>query len=147
MKLPVHVVISAAVSGGLYSVSGSREAAVSCFLCGVFIDLDHLVDYILVSDGKLSINDFFDWCHQVRWNKIYLFLHSYELFLAVSVYAFFSASPLWYGITLGTGFHLLADQLGNKRMERGYFMNKAFYFLIFRFRSGFLKEKLLGRAR
>ena len=47
-----------------------------------------------------------------------------------------AVSCLLSGVLLGTGLHLLMDQLGNKAL------NKWFYFMTFRYRSGFASGAL-----
>ena len=45
MKPPAHAAISLTIGGILWAITKSPYAMVAGFLTGVFIDLDHLVEY------------------------------------------------------------------------------------------------------
>lgn len=146
MRLQSHAALSAVLGGGLYAAGCPRTTVIAFFLSGVFIDLDHVPDYLLLSGERPSLRGFFKWHYTVKWTKLYLFLHSYELVLAVSVYAFFSGSALWSGLAAGAACHLLADQISNRHLPEGYSLKRGFYFFIFRYRVGFRKKKMLFRT-
>ena len=136
MKTTAHIYASAAAGGAAYALTGSPAMAVSCLLSGVLLDVDHLLDYWLLSDEPFTVKGFFSWCHEQRWKKIYLVLHSYELYLLLLLAASLFPGRVFAGVLLGTGLHLLMDQLGNKAL------NKWFYFMTFRYRSGFASGAL-----
>ena len=45
MKTLVHVSTSAMLSGTVYAATYSPDIAIACFLSGILLDLDHLLDY------------------------------------------------------------------------------------------------------
>ena len=137
MKAKAHVYASLAAGGAAYAATASPPVAISCLLSGIFLDVDHLLDFYLLSGERFTVKGFISWCDDVRWTRIYLFLHSYELYLLLALAARLLASEVLTGILLGAGLHLAMDQAGNVRL------NKWFYFLTFRYRSGFKKALLL----
>jgi len=142
MKTTAHVCASAAAGGAAYALTGSPAMAVSCLLSGVLLDVDHLLDFWLLAEEPFTFKGFFSWCHEQRWKKIYLVLHSYELYLLLLLAARLFPGRALAGVLLGAGLHLLMDQVGNKAL------NKWFYFMTFRYRSGFSSGALVtGRSR
>ncbi|HBA62058.1 MAG TPA: hypothetical protein DCZ92_14835 [Elusimicrobia bacterium] len=130
-----------AAGGAAYAATGSPAMSVSCLLSGVLLDVDHLLDFYLTTDEPFSYKVFRAWCHEVRWERIYLVLHSYELYLLLVLAAFVYRNEVLTGAALGMGLHLLMDQLGNTVLD------KRFYFFIFRYRSGFAKSALLAGGK
>ena len=125
MKTTVHIYASAAAGGAAYGLTGSAEMSASCLLSGIFLDVDHILDFCLLTDERFTIKGFLSWCHELRWTRIYLILHSYELYALLALAAFFFTSEALKEVLLGMGLHLLMDQAGNKGL------NKWFYFMAF----------------
>ena len=144
MKLQYHIAISAPVSLGLYLYFKSLAAAVGCFMAGVFVDLDHLPDYLVYCGFKLTgLKEFFQACHSIKLSKLYLVLHSYEI---IPILILIGHYTNWNNLTVGifTGFvlHLTLDQFSN-RMK--YACRPLFYFFTYRLIKGFRKELLVNR--
>ncbi len=139
MKTSAHILTSSVLSAGLYAYSHSLPEAASCFVSGVLIDLDHVLDHRLFSGEKFTITNFFSWHNDARWRKLSLVFHSYELYVILCGVAFFVDSALLRGLLWGAGLHLLLDQLANGRMYR---LSPWFYFLGFRIAAGFRREKM-----
>jgi hypothetical protein len=90
---------------------------------GVFIDLDHLFDYLIYSKFRFSVRDFFDTCYNYRLKKFYLILHSYE-FLLLSWLAYsLTKNEILLGISIGYTVHLVCDQFGNFTYPFSYFLS------------------------
>lgn len=141
MKASAHVYASAAAGGAACWLTGSAAAGAACLLGGVLLDLDHLPDFLLDSEEPFTVKNFLSWCYDLKWKKVYLLLHSYELYALLALSGFFFRSPAFYGFLLGMGLHLLMDQAGNR------FLNKWFYFFVFRYRSGFAFDALTRAGR
>jgi len=139
MKATSHIYASIAAGSAAYGLTRSPELSVSCVLSGILLDMDHVLDFYLLTDERFTLKSFFSWCYELRWTKIYLVLHSYELFLLLALAACLFPSQALAGVLLGMGLHLFMDQLGNKGL------NKWFYFMIFRYRSGFAHTALTRR--
>ncbi len=144
MKPSAHVAISASAAAAAYGMTGSGTIGFSLFLGGVFIDLDHVSDYVLMAREKFSISNFFAWFYEHKWTKIYLPLHSYELIAVLIAAAAWLGNDWLIGLSAGFAIHLISDQIGNRRQPYGTKMVPLFYFLSYRFTAGFLKANLLA---
>lgn len=111
-----------------------------CFLSGVLIDLDHLIDFYLFSGEKFSRERFFSRCLEGRRERISLLFHSYERFGLLCVVAWCVDSAVVRGLLWGTGLHVAFDQIGSGRKYR---LSPWFYFLVYRIAVGFRREKLV----
>jgi hypothetical protein len=47
MKIRTHLYTTTLLSGGLFAATRSSQIAVSCFLSGIFIDIDHVFDFLI----------------------------------------------------------------------------------------------------
>lgn len=142
MKTLVHVSTSAMLSGTVYAATYSPDIAIACFLSGILLDLDHLLDYFLLAREQYSLKNFRSWCDDARWERIILLLHSYEIYFVLCVITFHFQHELLIGLMLGTGLHLMLDELGNRFSQRDYMLSPWFYFLVYRISVGFHNEKL-----
>ena len=140
MKPSIHVCSSAVLGGILYTLTQSIPMAIATFVSGVFIDLDHVFDYLVFSKEKFSIKGFFSWCYGIRWERVALLFHSYELLLALSIITYFYPNNILIGVLLGSGLHLILDQIGNRIYG---FRFPMFYFLTYRCFVGFHRSQLL----
>ena len=133
MKLHNHILASTTVGGISYYIFGSWQISVTVFLSGIFIDLDHILDYFLYEKKiKLDIKDFFYKCEALILNKVYLLLHSYELIIILAILAYFTNDYIVLGLLVGFGTHIMLDLVANKVHFLGY----SFIFrLINRFNS------------
>jgi len=146
MKPSQHLAGSTVAAGALYAATGSPTAAASCLLSGVFIDLDHLVDFFLLAGERFSPRAFSEWCRRSAQAKFLLLLHSYELFALLVGWASLGADPVVWGAAAGVGVHLVMDQVGNRGIVPGFRLSGGFYFLVWRLLVGFRRERLLRPA-
>ena len=121
MKLHNHILASTTVGGISYYIFGSWQISVTVFLSGIFIDLDHILDYFLYEKKiKLDIKDFFYKCEALILNKVYLLLHSYELIIILAILAYFTNDYIVLGLLIGFGTHIMLDLVANKVHFLGY---------------------------
>ena len=117
-----HVVTSAVSAGIVSSVTQSIMAGLSCFVAGVLIDLDHLMDYYLFKGFTLSYREFSQAMYQVLLPRHILLLHSYELILLYWIWIILAGiGPVGWGVGVGLTVHLVMDQLFNKHSPGAYF--------------------------
>ena len=136
MKLTSHIVISFSVSAVLYLVFHSYLLALSSFIFGIFIDLDHFFDYFMECGFNLNIKNFFYIAEDYGFKKTFLFLHSWEIFLIFSAVVFVnSVNEILFGIFVSYAFHLIFDQFGNLSKPLSYSF-------IYRWKKDFLTEKI-----
>ena len=143
MKVQTHIYTSALLGGSLYATTQSTQIAVSCFLSGIFIDIDHVFDFLIFSGEKFSVKNMFSWCNELRWQKVTLFFHSYEIYIILSIILYYFPDYMFIGILLGSGLHLALDQIGQSCFKKKYKVSPWFYFLVFRLCAGFRKGKML----
>lgn len=138
MKLQAHIVVSFTVSAMLYMFFNSLAAAFISFLAGVFIDLDHWIDYFL-QHRNLNIKNFFNVCtHPSLLDKLYLLLHSFEFVIIFWLIIYkFEPGILWIAAAIGMTQHIIFDYLSNKAHTKSYF-----YFITVRFARRFRREHL-----
>ena len=117
-----HFIISAIISIILFAFTKNITASLICFSAGFLIDVDHILDYIIIYK-KFNLKKFF----RYNWHKdkIYVFLHSWEILIIVLLIFKFNI----YTIAFAIGFaqHLIIDLISypirNKPMA---------YFLVYR---------------
>jgi len=140
MKPEHHVTASALVSGILYAVTHDTRLAVSAAFSGVFLDLDHIPDYLVQHDGPKSISGFFQACNQNRIGKTYLVLHAWEwLVITGLTLALAGSSDISVGLFLGFLHHMLLDQIGNHPHPYGYWFS-------WRIARGFERDSVFPRC-
>lgn len=122
MTLKHHTAASVAISGALYAVSKSWELALTSLLSGIFIDLDHLYDYLREYGWPIDVPELFRVCHAKQFQYAVLLLHGWEWVALWSVLAAVcNWHPLQLGLLIGWGHHLLFDQFANGVSPWGYF--------------------------
>ena len=136
MKLPQHAAASAVISGALHLAFRSGELTLSSFAAGVFIDLDHVLDFFREHGVSADVPKFFHACHGRHFERAVLFLHAWELLPVLGVVAWQMGWNAWaLGALIGMGHHLMLDQFSNGVSPFGYS-------LIWRIRQGFLFEAI-----
>lgn len=118
-----HAAVSAVTGLTFFYLTKSAPGALVCFLSGVLIDLDHLLDFYL---GRKKIcrkfSEMEDFCLNEEGGKLYLILHSYELMIALWLMGIVFYLPLvWFGLAVGMSVHLLFDQFTNPTYPFAYF--------------------------
>ena len=133
---------SAAGGAVCYSVSRSASAGFLFFVVGVFMDMDHLLDYArLFSRRPFSRAVFRDMAaHMKSGQRIYLVLHAYEVIFLMWLFIATIFGPL-VGTVVGASmlFHLLMDQWTNRTTPFAYF-------LVYRISRRFQVEHIFPRS-
>jgi len=112
--------------------------SVICLLVGIFIDLDHLIDFWIHSKKFSFGEDFFDYFYKAEFRKIYVVFHSIELIPVIYILGnFLFEGIMTYAILLGFISHLFLDYIGNSK-------NPFSYFLFYRILVDFDAFKVLG---
>ena len=145
MKTTSHIVASAMAGAAAYKIAGSAETAAALFLGGVLIDLDHVLDYLILAKEKHTVRNFFSWFNDIRWKRIVVIFHAYELYAILLLLAFCFPDDILTGLATGIGLHLIMDQFGNTQPINGIRLSRRFYFLLFRYASDFDLQKMQAR--
>ncbi len=123
MRLQEHVAFSVPFAGGLYAATSSWQLAVAAFVSGIFVDLDHVFDYLVEYGFNLDLKNFLTSFPEGRYRRIYILLHGWEWVVCGAVVAWLSHWNPWaVGTVLGVGVHLILDQLTNKSKQWAYFL-------------------------
>ena len=121
MKLAHHAASSAAIAGILYLIFKSWSMSLSCFLSGIFIDLDHFYDYIREFGFPFKIKDFFKAAYDSEISQCILVLHSWELLFPLGMIAWLTNWNPWItGVLLGFSQHIILDMLYNNEGFQSY---------------------------
>lgn len=132
------------ISGGVLYYFNSWTAALASFLTGVFIDIDHILDYYVNYGINLDIRRFFDVCYSIGFRKLFLFLHSFELVAGLWFFVLLlNPGTIWTGAAIGITQHLFLDQLGNNRTG----CKKFRYFLLYRLRHSFSRSAVIENEK
>lgn len=132
-----HVLISAGLAAMLGYWFQSASAAAACFISGVFIDIDHHLDYYLARKKfPFRYQDLLHYSLRDRHGKMYLIFHSYELLGLFWVAVYFGhLGAMWIAAGLGVSVHILCDQLVNP-------LRPLAYFFFYRLRHGFNRTEI-----
>ncbi|MDP2654808.1 MAG: hypothetical protein Q8Q08_12380 [Candidatus Omnitrophota bacterium] len=137
MKPSHHVAISLAAGSLFGAATRSWDGALSCLLCGVFIDLDHILDFWFAKRKLVfTYGELWNFCAKEREGKLRLVLHSYEaLLLFWAVIVLQGLSLAWWGAAVGLTVHILCDAVTNP-------LRPFVYFFTYRWKHGFQKRYL-----
>lgn len=121
MRLQYHVAISTLIAGVLHLFFKSWAVTISCFMTGIFIDLDHFIDYFREKGWRLNIRDFFETCHTGQFERIMLLWHGWEWMALLGISAWLSHWNPWItGAFIGYGQHMIVDALSNSNTVKSY---------------------------
>ena len=123
MKPLGHAAITLTIGAILYNYSRSLEAFFALLVTGVFIDLDHYLDYVRERGIDFNFARVYKTCTSYRhFKKMALFMHSYEsVLLFWSLILIFDLNVIWKYAALGWTLHLVIDQITNSVFPFGYF--------------------------
>lgn len=131
MKLHYHAAFSVTISGILYVIFKSWGLTFGCLIAGIFIDLDHIYDYVREHGRPFHIKNFFHMNHTAQYNRIVLFWHGWEWVGIWGITAWISDwSPWITGGLVGFTLHIVLDAVQNGS-------NLQCYSLIWRWTRGF----------
>ncbi|MBN1793813.1 MAG: hypothetical protein JW844_02485 [Candidatus Omnitrophica bacterium] len=140
MKPMTHVILSTASSAILYGMVRSLEVALGCLLIGIFIDIDHFLDYFMTYRRFSTLRVMYRRLLENRLHKFYLILHSYEIifFLWFSV-LLWNRNEWIIGVAWGMTVHLLCDQIAMSKISA----SPAVYLLTYRMARNFRIPRML----
>lgn len=144
-----HIIVSLSLGAGMWAFSRSFFAGILCFLSGILVDVDHIIDYVANAGLKsLNLKDIYWTCanlpHQreeSKLKKVFLIFHAWEI-----------AILLWMGYLLSRNIYLLSIALGytsHLSMDNAahHTFHPLTYFITYRLRKGFKTIKLFKALR
>lgn len=121
MRFSYHIAVSVPFAGAIYAVSKSWEAAAASLVSGVFVDLDHLFDYMVEYGTKFDLKNFLSSFPEGRYKRIFIPLHAWEWLISGALVAWATGwNACVVGLLLGWGYHLILDQMFNGVSTWGY---------------------------
>ena len=141
MKLHHHTAFSVIISGMLYMIFKSWGLATACLISGIFIDLDHLIDYVRETGWPFKIKSFFQFCHKCQFRQIFLIWHGWEWVVLFGIAAWLTDWNPWItGTLIGLGLHIVLDTFYNGS-------NVLSYSLIWRWRKNFEFDRVFPKMK
>jgi len=142
MKIFPHTIVSTVSGISIFLITRSILLGIITFLSGIFIDIDHLLDYFFNEKKiKLNIKDFFYKCENLKLKKVTLIFHSYELLILLVLLLLTKYNVIVFGILLGFILHIFFDLIFNC----GNLMTYSFIYRVihkFEFKQIFNNKKI-----
>lgn len=121
MKIEHHITVSTIVSVILYMIYKSWGLSIASLLTGIFIDLDHIIDYLIAHGSRIHPREFLLYFYKEKHRKITLLFHAWEWLLCLSIMTVFTEFNPWIsGACVGYGHHIIADYIYSKTSFRSY---------------------------
>jgi len=128
MKPSRHVIVSLSAGLILWVFTKSIYAGVLCFLSGVLVDFDHIIEYIVHHGLKtITIKRVYQASIQtgegkgeLRFKKLYLIFHAHEIALLLIILTVFTRNVYLLAITIGYSTHLIMDCAANPLSIRSH---------------------------
>jgi hypothetical protein len=115
--------------------------SIAAFISGIFIDLDHLIDYVIEHGLHFNIKEFFPFFYEEKHSKITLLFHGWEFLIIFATVAWFTDfNPVVTGVLIGYGHHIILDYV----YSRTAFLS---YSLIWRWKIKFDSKRVFPRNR
>jgi hypothetical protein len=122
MTFKQHVTITSVLAIILTVLWRNYFGSLLFWLGGIFIDLDHYLDYIKETGStRVSFKKMEDMFLNIKEKKFYGVLHSYEvLVILFFVNFFYFEKGYLYGLLGGLSLHILLDVIFNPVKIKGY---------------------------
>ena len=125
-----HIIVSASLGAAVGFFTESLFAGLLCFLSGVLVDLDHVIEYIIHYGLKpLNYREFRLVCSKMPKQKeeggierLYLVFHTTEFIVLLWVAFAFSKNIYLFSIALGYTVHMIQDAVANGLKPSAYFI-------------------------
>jgi membrane-bound metal-dependent hydrolase YbcI (DUF457 family) len=136
MNLKKHVTITTVLSLLLGFFWKNYLGVVLFWLGGIFIDVDHYLDYIReTGDIRISLRRMEELFLNLKEKKFYGLFHSYELIIiGLFLNFFYIKNECLYGLLAGLASHITLDALFNP-------VRAKFYFFLYRLNHSFEIDK------
>jgi len=122
MKPIYHLAVSTVISGILYTVFRSWGLVIASFISGIFIDIDHIIDYFIMNGVHFRVKQFSAFFQKKKyWEiastywRINLIFHGWEWLVILSILAGITNwDPVVTGILIGFGHHIILDVFNSR---------------------------------
>lgn len=138
LDLSSHFLSTFVLAALIYLKTGNPSYAGILVLAGIFIDLDHCIDYFLFFKTNFNLRDFLN-CSYLKSGRVYIFLHSWEINFIIFIIALSIDSYSLFLLFVGFSSHLVIDNLQRK--------NVFCYLIIYRFLKKFNLSVIMPERR
>ena len=143
MRLPIHIIFTAPAAVSLYGMTGSWLGVIGIFISGIFIDIDHFLDYWYDRGMNLNIAKFFEYANTGASSRFFIISHSYELLpLLFMGTRLLSLHYLFVGLIAGMVIHLILDYINILVNFKYKWQSFIIFSFIFRALAGFRRDKI-----
>ena len=121
MKPSRHIIVSFSLGLVLWVFTKSIYAGILCFLSGVLVDFDHIVEYVVHHGLKtITIKRVYQASVQtgedkgkLKFKKLYLIFHAHEIAIFFIIAAVVTRNMYLSAIAIGYSVHLIMDCVAN----------------------------------
>lgn len=128
------------IAGILYFIFRSWKPAVASLISGIFVDLDHIIDYWIEYGLRFDLKQLFNYFDEKNFGnrkKLFFIFHAWEWLIIIAAAAWLTDWNLWVtGLLVGYGQHIILDEIYNSSQYRlrPYVLG---YFLLWRWKKRF----------
>ena len=141
MKPINHIAVSTLISVILYAIFKSWALTISSFISGVFVDLDHIIDYWREYGISFDVKKFLYVHDKKQYRKSHMILHGWEWLIVLGIMALLTDWNLWVtGVLIGFGQHIALDNMNYRESFWSYS-------LAWRWSKGFKTEVIFRKKR
>ena len=142
MSPGAHIIVSLSAGAALWFITQSLFAGLLCFVTGVFVDIDHALEYAIHFGWKdISIAKIYQACEETtlqqgehQFKKFYVILHAVEIAFALWAVALLTKNVYLLAVAVGYSTHLVMDSIRKRRLYP--------YFIVWRMVKRFDYNKL-----
>ena len=130
MRPMQHIVVSLSLGAVFWVFARSFYAGLVCFVCGVFVDIDHAIEYVIHYGWKgITLKKICLACEETakqqggrKFRKLYLIFHIGEVAIILWILSIITKNIYLLAVAVGHSTHLILDSIGNKMYPYSYFM-------------------------
>ena len=128
MKVSAHIIISFSAGALFWLFTKQIYAGLACFVSGVLIDIDHIIDYIIRFGYRgFTVKKLYQACENTykkdsarRFKKLYFIFHAYEIAILLWIASIYIKNIYVLAITVGYTTHLIMDCTANPVHPQAY---------------------------
>lgn len=129
MKPPFHIAASLSMGTVVGIFTESLYVGLLCFISGVLVDADHIIEYVLHNGWKgFSLRKVYQACEQTTiskgkdsFPKLYLIFHSGEAAILLGIAALYVKNIYLIALAFGYSIHIIMDSIANPMYIYSYF--------------------------
>ncbi len=143
MRPAWHAAAGVGLGTIVYQMTTNWQLALISATTEIFIDLDHVMDYVFHNKYSFCIRTFLSERNSLDWSRMVFIFHSYEWIILLIILAWCFSLPVLWAIAIGAIVHIFLDEIGNRFYISPGRLSLGFYFFIYRLCKGFRTERLI----